>query len=114
MFLGGRIAELKMQVKHQKATNHDKVKANLVLQDVIQGNKDINGVPLELLANIKKLLERRTWRKLPTQSTTTSSCVSYVFYYFNLIFAYIWILHACGSQTLAHLICELHLHSYIR
>jgi hypothetical protein len=47
-----------MQVKHQKATNHDEVKANLVLQDVIQGNKDISDVPLELLVNIKKVLEK--------------------------------------------------------
>ena len=33
-FLGGRIAELKSWVKHQKATN-DEVKANLVLHHVI-------------------------------------------------------------------------------
>ena len=33
-FLGGRIIELKTQVKHQKAAN-DKVKANLILHDVI-------------------------------------------------------------------------------
>ena len=37
-FLGGRIIELKTQVKHQKAAN-DKVKANLILHDVIQGHK---------------------------------------------------------------------------
>ena len=44
-FLGGRIAELKTRVKHQKATN-DEVKANLVLHDIIEGYKDIGDVPL--------------------------------------------------------------------
>jgi hypothetical protein len=34
------------------------VKANLVLHNVIQGYKDINDVPLKLLANIKKVLEK--------------------------------------------------------
>ena len=56
-FQGGRIAELKTQVKHQKATN-DEVKANLILHDIIQGYKDISDVPLELLANIKKVMEK--------------------------------------------------------
>ena len=55
--LGGRIAELKSWVQHQKATN-DEVKANLVLHDVIQGYTDIGDVPLELLANIKKVMEK--------------------------------------------------------
>ena len=56
-FLGGCIAKLKMQVKHQKATN-DEVKANLVLHNVIQGYKGIGNVPLELLVNIKKVMEK--------------------------------------------------------
>jgi len=56
-FQGGRIAELKTRVKHQKATN-DEVKANLVLHDIIEGYKDIGDVPLELLANIKKVMEK--------------------------------------------------------
>jgi hypothetical protein len=56
-FLGGRIAELKTQVKHQKSTN-DEVKANIILHDVIQGYKDIGDVLLKLLANIKKVLEK--------------------------------------------------------
>ena len=56
-FQGGRIAELKTRVKHQKATN-DEVKANLILHDIIQGYKDISDVPLELLANIKKVMEK--------------------------------------------------------
>jgi len=55
-FLGGRIAELKTRVKHQNATN-DEEKANLVLHDNIQGYKDIGDVLLELLANIKKVME---------------------------------------------------------
>ena len=56
-FQGGRIIELKTQVKHQKTAN-DKVKANPVLHDVIQGYKGLNDVPLELLANIKKVMEK--------------------------------------------------------
>ena len=56
-FQGGRIAELKTRVKHQKATN-DEVKANLVLDNIIQGYKDIDDVPLKLLANIKKVMEK--------------------------------------------------------
>ena len=56
-FQGGRIAELKTRVKHQKATN-DEVKANLILHDIIQGYKDIGDVPLKLLANIKKVMEK--------------------------------------------------------
>ena len=92
-FLDGRIVELKTQVKHQKAA-YDEAKANLVLHDVIRGHKDIGDVPLELLANIKKVLEKRM-AKLPTQSTTTSSCVSNVFYYFILIVANCWYLLTC-------------------
>jgi hypothetical protein len=56
-FLGGHIAELKMQVKHQKAANNE-VKANHILHDVIRCHKDIGDVPLELLANVKKVLEK--------------------------------------------------------
>ena len=57
-FLGGYIAKLKTRVKHQKAAN-DEAKANLVLHDVIRGLKDIGDVSLELLANVKKVLEKR-------------------------------------------------------
>jgi len=56
-FQGGCISELKTRVKHQKATNNE-VKANLVLHDIIEGYKDIGDVPLELLANIKKVMEK--------------------------------------------------------
>ena len=56
-FQGGRIAELKTWVKHQKATN-DEVKAKLVLHNIILGYKDIGDVPLKLLANIKKVMEK--------------------------------------------------------
>ena len=56
-FQGGCISELKTRVKHQKATNNE-VKANLILHDIIQGYKDISDVPLELLANIKKVMEK--------------------------------------------------------
>jgi len=78
------------------------VKANFDLQDVIQGYKDIGDVPLELLANVKKVLEKRM-AKLLTQSTTTSSCVSYEFYYFILIVAHICILiFECMCHTRAH------------
>ena len=34
------------------------MKANLILHDIIQGYKDISDVPLELLANIKKVMEK--------------------------------------------------------
>ena len=57
-FLGGHIAKLKTRIKHQKAAN-DEAKANLVLHDVIRGLKDIGDVSLELLANVKKVLEKR-------------------------------------------------------
>ena len=56
-FQGGCISELKTRVKHQNATNV-KVKANLALHHVIQGYKDIGDVLLELLANIKKVMEK--------------------------------------------------------
>jgi hypothetical protein len=56
-FLGGCIAELKTKVKHQKAAC-DEAKGNLVLHDVIQGQKDIGDVPLKDLANVKKVLEK--------------------------------------------------------
>jgi pyruvate/oxaloacetate carboxyltransferase len=56
-FLGGHITKLKMQVKHQKAAN-DEAKANLVLHDVIRCHKDIGDGPLELLTNVKKVLEK--------------------------------------------------------
>ena len=56
-FQGGCISELKTRVKHQKATNNE-VKANLVLHDIIEGYKDIGDVPLELLTNIKKVMEK--------------------------------------------------------
>ena len=92
-FLVGRIVKLKTQVKPQKAAN-DEAKANLVVHDVIRGHKDIGDVPLELLANVKKVLEKRM-AKLLTQSTTTSSCVSYEFYYFILTIANCWYLLTC-------------------
>ena len=57
-FQGGCIGKLKMQVKHQKATN-DEAKANLIIHDLIRGHKDIGDVPLELLAIIKKVFEKR-------------------------------------------------------
>ena len=57
-FLVGRIVKLKTQVKPQKAAN-DEAKANLILHDIIQGHKDIGDVNLELLANVKKVLEKR-------------------------------------------------------
>jgi hypothetical protein len=47
-----------MQIKHQKATN-DEAKANLILHDIIQGHKNNGDVPLELLASVKKVLEKR-------------------------------------------------------
>ena len=56
-FLGGCIAKLTTRVEHQNATN-DEVKANLVLHNVIQGYKGIGNVPLELLVNIKKVMEK--------------------------------------------------------
>ena len=100
-FLVGRIVKLKTQVKPQKAAN-DEAKANLVVHDVIRGHKDIGDVPLELLANVKKVLEKRM-AKLLTQSTTTSSCVSYGFYYFILIVARICILiFECMRHTRTH------------
>jgi hypothetical protein len=34
------------------------VKANIVLHNVILGLKDVSNVPLELLANIKEVLEK--------------------------------------------------------
>ena len=84
-----------------KAAN-DEAKANLIIHDVILGHKDIGDVPLELLANVKKVLEKRM-AKLLTQSTTTSSCVSYEFYYFILIVAHICILiFECMCHTRAH------------
>jgi len=49
---------LKTQVKHQKSAN-DKAKANLILHDVILGHKDIGVVNLELLAKVRKVLEKR-------------------------------------------------------
>ncbi|CAD6334707.1 unnamed protein product [Miscanthus lutarioriparius] len=47
-----------MQVKRQKAAN-DEAKANLVLHDIIRCHKDISDVPLEILANVKKVFEKR-------------------------------------------------------
>jgi hypothetical protein len=60
-------------VKHQKATN-DEAKANLVLHDVIQGHKEIGNVPLELLANVKKVLEKRMEEAADTINNNLMLC----------------------------------------
>jgi hypothetical protein len=60
-------------VKHQKATN-DEAKANLVLHDVIQGHKEISNVPLELLANVKKVLEKRMEEATDTINNNLMLC----------------------------------------
>jgi hypothetical protein len=60
-------------VKHQKATN-DEAKANLVLHDVIQGHKEISNVPLELLANVKKVLEKRMEEAADTINNNLMLC----------------------------------------
>ena len=72
-FLGGHIDELKKQVKHQKGTN-DEVEANLILHDVFQGYKDIGDVPLELLVNIKKVLEKHMEEATDTMNNNHIVC----------------------------------------
>jgi hypothetical protein len=72
-FLGGRIAKLKTQVKYQKAAN-DEAKANLVLHDIIWGHKDLGDVPLVLLANVKKVFEKRMEEATDTINNNLIMC----------------------------------------
>ena len=51
----GRIAELNTHLRRQKAVN-DEAEANLVLHDIIRGHKDASDVPLEFLADFKKVV----------------------------------------------------------
>jgi len=53
-------------------------------------------VPLELLANVKKVFDKRMEE---ATDTTTSSCVNYEFYFFISIVAYICILNACACAS---------------
>ena len=103
-FQGGCIGKLKMQVKHQKATNNE-AKANLILHNLIRGHKDISDVPLELHSNVKKVLEKHLEEATNTINiTTTSSCVSYYeFYYFISIVAYICMLHHLSHTSASYL-----------
>ena len=50
------------------------MKANFDLQDVIQGYKDIGDVPLELLANIKKVLEGHMKEAIDTINNNLIVC----------------------------------------
>jgi hypothetical protein len=50
------------------------VKANLILHDVIQGYKGIDDVAIELLANIKKVLEKHMEEATDTMNNNLNVC----------------------------------------
>ena len=54
----GRITELNTQLRSQMAAN-GVAEAKLVLHDIIRGHKDVGDVPRELLADLKKVVEKR-------------------------------------------------------